>query len=72
MRTSWLAGAGLALSLAFSGVALAGEAPDVVGKEVGKDIPDIQVRDWFGNVDGRNTIAEHKGDVVVLELWATT
>jgi hypothetical protein len=72
MRGSWLAGAGLVLALGLSGVAIGGEAPNVIGKEVGKDIPDIQVNAWFGNMDGRNTIADHRGDVVVLKLWATT
>ncbi|MCK6482004.1 MAG: TlpA family protein disulfide reductase [Planctomycetaceae bacterium] len=46
-------------------------APLVVGKEVGKDIPDIQLS-WVLNDDGRSTVADHRGEVVIVDLWATT
>ncbi len=69
MRLRWLATAALALGLA--GSVEAGEAPNIVGKQVGKDFPDIQVADWVGNWDGRTTVAEHLGEVVLLELWGT-
>lgn len=46
-------------------------APYVVGKEVGKDVPDINLN-WCLNDEGRNTVAEHRGEVVLVDLWSTT
>lgn len=46
-------------------------APDVVGKVVGKDISDIQLAMCLNN-DGRTTVADHRGEVVLVDLWSTT
>ncbi len=72
MRITRLALAGLVGVLAWSGAATGGEAPNVVGKRVGSEVADIQINGWLGNTDGRTTIADHKGEVVMVELWATT
>ena len=46
-------------------------APDVVGKEVGKDVPDIHLN-FMLNDDGRGTVADCRGQVVIVDLWSTT
>lgn len=76
---------GLALAAVIAPAVLAGDdraptgdvvkgkdgAPYVIGKEVGKDIPDIRLN-WCLNDDGRGTVADHRGEVVIVDLWATT
>lgn len=37
----------------------------------GRPAPDIEVGDWI-NGDGRTSLADFRGEVVVLEFWATT
>jgi len=40
------------------------------GPDVGKDAPEIQVKDWI-NSEGRTTLADMKGEVVVISNWKT-
>jgi thiol-disulfide isomerase/thioredoxin len=40
------------------------------GSLVGKPAPEIQVREWVHG-DGRSTLADFRGDVVLLEFWKT-
>jgi len=37
---------------------------------VGQDAPELQTREWI-NSDGRTTLADMKGEVVVVEGWKT-
>jgi hypothetical protein len=37
---------------------------------VGQDAPEIQTSDWLGS-DGRTRIADYRGEVVLLEAFAT-
>ena len=46
-------------------------APNVIGKIVGQDIPDVHLA-WSLNDDGRNTVADFRGEVVIVDLWSTT
>jgi len=45
-------------------------ALDEGGPNVGKDAPEIQTPDWI-NGDGRTTLADYKGEVVLVEAWKT-
>jgi hypothetical protein len=65
-RAWWLAGA-LLLVGATAGVATALEEPTEL---VGKDAPEISTKEWI-NSDGRTTIADFKGEVILLEQFAT-
>jgi thiol-disulfide isomerase/thioredoxin len=38
---------------------------------VGRPAPEIQVTDWIGG-DGRTALADFRGEVVLLEFWATS
>jgi hypothetical protein len=59
--------AGLALSFAFAvPVALSQEKSAMVGSPA----PAIHVTDWI-NGDGRQSLEDFRGDVVVLEFWKT-
>ena len=63
MRTAgWLAGLLL----------LAGAAPALAQDKnlVGQDAPDISTKEWI-NSDGRTSIADFRGEVVLIESWAT-
>jgi hypothetical protein len=66
-----LAALGLALAvaapLATSGTAWSQDGAAAV---VGKPAPEIQVGDWI-NGDGRSTLADFRGEVVMLEFWGT-
>jgi len=53
------------LVLASAGSALA-QDKNLVGQEA----PEIQTKEWIGSV-GRNQIADYKGEVVLLEAFAT-
>lgn len=63
MRSAWLM-AGLLL--------LAGAAPALAqdANLVGRDAPELQTREWI-NSDGRSAISDFKGEVVLIEAWAT-
>ena len=61
MRNAWIA-TGL---LMLAGVAAAQDT-----NLVGKDAPDIQTKEWI-NSDGRTTLADMKGEVVIVEGWKT-
>jgi hypothetical protein len=65
-RTLWLAGL---LSLLGAAAGLAA-AQDEGASLVGKDAPEIQTREWI-NTDGRTAIADFKGEVLLLEQFAT-
>jgi len=66
MKRARLAAAMVAL-LAGSTAALAlgGEGP-----LVGKEPPELQTKEWI-NSDGRTTLADFKGEVVLIEGWKT-
>ncbi len=86
-KLAWAAAAMLLAGIASVGAVHAGDdsatgsdgsegkgrkaAPDVIGKEVGKDIPDIALN-FVLNDDGRNTVADYRGSVVIVDLWSTT
>lgn len=46
---------------------LAGDGPDSL---VGKQAPELAATGWIDG-DGRTTLADHLGDVVVIEFWST-
>lgn len=68
-KAIFLAATALALVTAAPYVAFTQETGQTVAV-VGKPAPDIQVNDWI-NGDGRTSLADFKGEVVFLELWAT-
>ena len=68
MRHGWLA-AGL-IALAGSVGLVSAAAAQEGAALVGKDAPDIQTKEWI-NSDGRTAIADFKGEVVLIESWAT-
>lgn len=41
-----------------------------VGPNVGKDAPELQTKEWI-NSDGRTTLADMKGEVILVEGWKT-
>jgi hypothetical protein len=63
MRLGWLAAATLLL---------AGAVPALAQDKnlVGEDAPELQTREWI-NSDGRTQISDFKGEVVLIEAWAT-
>jgi hypothetical protein len=61
MRTSKLALAG-AVGLLLVGAAVGAQSFK------GQEAPDIQVNEWV-NGDGRNSLADFRGEVVYLEFW---
>jgi thiol-disulfide isomerase/thioredoxin len=46
-------------------------APNVLGKEVGTEVADIHLN-FVLNDDGRTTVADYRGQVVIVDLWSTT
>lgn len=46
-------------------------APDVLGKEVGSEVADIHLN-YVLNDDGRTSVADYRGQVVIVDLWSTT
>jgi hypothetical protein len=68
MRHGWFA-AGL-LVLAGAAGAMAQSASQEKEGIVGKDAPDLLTREWI-NSDGRTSIADFKGEVVLVENWKT-
>jgi hypothetical protein len=66
MKRAWIAAGALAL-LAGSPAAPA-FGPD--GLLVGKEPPELQTKEWI-NSDGRTTLADLKGEVVLIESWKT-
>lgn len=64
MKRTWLA---LAL-LALAGPAISAE--DDKQPNVGKEAPELQTREWI-NSDGRTTLADLKGEVVLVAAWKT-
>ena len=66
MKRAWLAAGLLSLCAgATSTFALDGEGPNV-----GKEAPELQTKEWI-NSDGRTTLADFKGEVVLVEGWKT-
>jgi len=57
--------AGLLSLLAGATVALALDGPNV-----GKEAPELQTKEWI-NSDGRTTLADFRGEVVLVEGWKT-
>jgi hypothetical protein len=66
MNRAWMA-AGL---LSLCAGATAAVAMDGAGPNVGKEAPELQTREWI-NSDGRTTLADLKGEVVLVEGWKT-
>ncbi len=66
-RFVWLA-ALLFLAGTVGGRASAQETPKV--SLVGKDAPELQVKEWM-NCDGRTSVADFKGEVLLIEAWKT-
>ncbi|MCK6479875.1 MAG: hypothetical protein L6R43_06925 [Planctomycetes bacterium] len=63
MRLGWL----------FAAALLAAGAVPALAQDknlVGQDAPEIQTKEWI-NGDGRSAIADFKGEVVLIEAWAT-
>jgi hypothetical protein len=48
----------------------AAAAEDGTAALVGKTAPEITVSDWI-NGDGRTTLKDFRGEVVLLEFWKT-
>jgi len=63
MRNAWLAG-GVLLAASASVFALGGDS------NVGKEAPELQTKEWI-NSDGRTTLADLRGEVVLVEGWKT-
>ncbi len=59
-----LAGAAVVAASVFTGPARA------EGEWVGKEAPEIQVSSWIQS-DGRTSLADYRGEVVLLEFWST-
>jgi len=66
MQRAWLL-AGILLLTGAAGTAAAQDDPQSI---VGKDAPEISTKEWI-NSDGRTSIADYKGEVVLLEQFAT-
>ena len=64
MKLGWLA-LGL-LGLLGRTPVMAQDGPSLVGQ----DAPEISTKEWI-NSDGRSAIADFKGEVVLIEEWAT-
>jgi hypothetical protein len=64
MRKAWWA-AGLLL---FAGAAAV--AQEQSKSHVGKEPPELQTKEWI-NSDGRTTLADFRGEVVLIEGWKT-
>jgi hypothetical protein len=58
---------------AFVAVLLAGVAPAGAeeGKMVGQVAPDFKIEEWI-NGSGKTSLKECEGQLVLIELWATT
>lgn len=68
MRAAWCAAA---LALAFLTTVPGAAFPqDPEPAAVGRAAPEIQVTDWIDG-DGRSSLADFRGDVVLVALWAT-
>ena len=60
----------MAAALVFLLGGTAALALDGGGPNVGKDAPELQTKEWI-NSDGRTTLADMKGEVVLVEGWKT-
>ena len=56
------------LGLLAAGVAIAGDEPKT--GLVGQEAPELGTKEWI-NSDGRTSIADFKGEVVLIEQWKT-
>lgn len=70
MNKGWLLAAALVFGFAAPAMAHGTEACEEEGCLVGKDAPEIQTKEWIGS-DGRTTLADFKGEAVLIEAWAT-
>ena len=64
MRNAWWAAGLLVLAGAVA------TAQDQSKSLVGKDAPELQTKEWI-NSDGRTTLADMRGEVVLIESWKT-
>ncbi len=64
MKSAWLAAGLLAL------LGSAANAQDGGSSLVGREAPEISTPEWM-NGDGRTAIADFRGEVVLIEAWAT-
>ncbi len=65
MRSLMIA-SGMAVLVGAGAMALAGTGNSFIGKKA----PEIRPTDWIGG-DGRTSLADFKGEVVMLEFWST-
>jgi hypothetical protein len=59
-----------ALALAAGSAAVQASPLEEPTSLVGKEAPEIQTKEWI-NGDGRTSIADFRGEVVLIEAWAT-
>lgn len=57
---------GMALLVGAGAMALAGTGKGFLGKQA----PEIRPTDWI-NGDGRTSLEDFRGEVVMLEFWST-
>jgi hypothetical protein len=60
-----------ALSLAATALAFELASPRGEGPEVGKPAPEIGARAWLNNLGTDPSLANLRGQAVLLEFWAT-
>ena len=60
----------LFLTAGVATVALIGTVATAANTYLGKEAPEILLQEWIGG-DGRNTLADFRGEVVLLEFWKT-
>jgi hypothetical protein len=70
MRFGWTTAALLAVGATFATVAATAQDTETTGEKATTG-PEFQARDWLGG-DGAFSKADFKGQVVLLEAWATT
>lgn len=71
-RTTGIAAGGVALAFTLAGsfAAYPGDGKAPANAAVGELAPEIEVREWI-NGDGRTSLADFRGEVVLLEFWGT-
>jgi hypothetical protein len=60
-----------AAALAATGLAFALVAPRGGGPEVGKPAPEINAKTWLNHLGTDPSLANLRGQAVLLEFWAT-
>jgi hypothetical protein len=60
-----------AVALAATGLAFEAAAPKGGGPEVGKPAPEISAKSWLNHLGTDPSLANLRGQAVLLEFWAT-